>query len=110
LKIYPVPFSTKEEDKLIFNLSTKQSLIIGISVILALIAAGLLAAIIQTQMLFCLPIGLPIVFVGVILAIKKLSVSGCEITAGDYLLYRYKYNQRKRHYIAQRGGEEKWYF
>ncbi len=111
MKVYPVPFSTKEEDKLIFNLSTKQSLIIGASVILALITAGLLTAILQTQMLFCLPIGLPVIFVGVILAMKKIEISGCEMTTGDYLFYRYKYSQRKRHYLTQRGeGETKWYF
>jgi len=112
LKFYPVPFSTKEEDKLIFNLSTKQTLIIGASAILALIAAGIMAAILQTQMLFCLPIGIPVVFIGAILALKKLNISGCELTAGDFIFLKYKYSQRNRHYIAERKGEgeKEWYF
>ncbi len=112
MKIYPVPFSTKEEDKLIFNLSTKQTLIVGLSIIMALFAAGIMAAILQTQMLFCLPIGVPIVFIGAILALKKLNISGCELTAGDYMFLKYKYSQRNRHYIARRReeGETEWYF
>ncbi len=111
MRLYPVPFSTKEEDKLLFNFSTKQVLIMGTSILLALLLAGILATILQTHMLFCLPIGAPVVFIGVILAVKKLRIAGCEITAGDYIYLKHKYSQRNRHYIAQRGkGESAWYF
>lgn len=112
MRHYPVPFSTKEEDKLLFNLSTKQVLIIGSSVLLALIMAGVMAATLQTYMLFCIPIGIPVVFIGVVMALKRLNISGCEITVGDLLFLKYKFTQRNRHYIAQRRAKEEaeWYF
>lgn len=112
MKVYPVPFSAKEEDKLIFNLSTKEALIIGVSIVVGLFAAGIGSVALHSQMLFCLPLGLPFIFAGAVLALKRLNISGCEMTAGDYILYRYSFKQRNRHYLAQRGkeGENKWYF
>lgn len=100
MRYYPVPFSSKEEDKLIFNLSAKEVLIIGGGVIMGLLVAGISSVLMKTFMIFCLPMGIPFALLGTVLALKKVTYSGCEMAAGDYWILKYKFKQRDRHYLA----------
>lgn len=106
MRYYSVPFSTKEEEKLLFNLSTKEVLVFGSGIIIGVLFAGILALILNTYMLFCLPVALPFVGLAAILALKKIKRSGCELTVGDYLIYKYRFNNRNHHYVRGWKGDK----
>jgi len=102
LRYYPVPFSTEGEEKLIFNFTVKESLILGGGIFLGLIAAGLLAAVLKTYVLYCLPLVLPFAAAGAVLALMKVNKEGCEMTVADYLIHLYRYKNRARHHLRLR--------
>lgn len=106
MRIYPVPFSSKEEAKLIFNLAPREVLILSIGVGAGLVVAAILAAILGTFMLYCIPAAIPFIAASAILAFTKVKRAGCEMTLDDYVKRTVFYNRRPRHYLCLRSAEE----
>lgn len=99
MRYYPVPFSAEEEEKLIFDYSTKEVLVFGGGIVTGLICAKILSLILATYMLYCLPMLIPFGGIGAVLAFKKVVHGDAVLTVGDYLLAKYKYKKRPRHYL-----------
>jgi uncharacterized protein YacL len=102
MRIYPVPFSAQEEEKLIFNLSAREVLVMSIDIGAGLIMAGILARALHTFMLYCIPVAIPFVIAAFILAFTKITRSGCQLTLDEYVRRLIKYNRRPRHYLRYR--------
>jgi len=102
LRYYSVPFSSKNDEKLIFNLSTRELLICGSGVLLGVLVAGIVSLCIKAYMISCLPVAIPFSAVGALLAFKKVNKIGCQMTLYDYLLRKYYFSKRPRHYLHVR--------
>lgn len=100
--IYPVPFSAKEEEKLIFNLNTREVLVMSSGIGLGIIASAILAAALNTFIIYCIPLAIPFVGVAFLLAFIKVNRAGATLTLNEYALRKLKYNNRSRHYLRYR--------
>lgn len=106
MRAYDVPFTTQGEEKLIFNLSVKQVLIIGISAAVGFLAANILSKILDTFLLFCFPVALPFIGIGAILAFTKIKKHGKEFNFGEFLYYKTLYKYQPKHFLRKRHFEE----
>jgi uncharacterized protein YacL len=102
MRFYPVPFSAKEEEKLVFNLSVREVLIMAIGIGIGLAIAGIASVFLNTFLIHCIPLGLPFVGLAVLLAFVKVNKSGCIMTLENYALRKLKFQQKPRHYLKER--------
>jgi len=102
MRYYPVPFSTKEEEKLVFSLSVREVLIMAVGTALGLVTAKIASAALETFFIYCVPLGLPFVGLAALLAFVKVTKSDCVMTLENYILRSISFKQRPRHYIKER--------
>lgn len=102
MRLYPVPFTTQGEEKMIFNMSARQVLIIGIGLILGFSTAAILAKALKTFTLFCLPVALPFLAVAAFLAFTRIKRFGRELSMGDYIYLKFCYKHEPKHYLRFR--------
>jgi uncharacterized protein YacL len=107
MRFYPVPFSAKEEEKLAFNLTTREIMVLSIGITLGLLVAWLTSLILDTYFIFCIPIGLPFVGISALLAFVKVNKSDAVMTLENYIFRLIRFKQRPRHYLKER-QKEKW--
>jgi hypothetical protein len=99
---YRVPFSTKEDKKLIFNLTTHEFMSIMIGGVVGLAAAGIAVAAFHIPFLLCLPLAVPFVGGAAYMAFKKLKKVDMVMTFGSYLYKKLCFKIRPKHYILFR--------
>jgi hypothetical protein len=71
------------------------------------IATGIIVAkigsiLLNTFLLFCIPLGLPFVGIAALLAFVKTDKSGCVMTLENYIIRLINYQRRPRHYVKRR--------
>lgn len=102
MRFYPVPFSAKGEEKLVYNMAIREVLIISIGIGLGLGAAGILSLMLHTLILFCIPVALPFIGLAAIIAFTRINKNDNELTLDAYFFRLIKYKQRPRHYLKIR--------
>jgi|LSQX01.2.fsa_nt_gb hypothetical protein len=102
MQYYRVPFDTKGEEKLAFNLTLREIMILSTGGGIGLFVSWVASLIISTQMLFCTPFAIPFVGVAMLLAFVKINRDGCVMTLEKYLYRKFIYEQRPRHYLKIR--------
>lgn len=105
MQFYSVPFSTKEEEKLAFNLTAREVLIMSIGIAIGLFVAKIASIFLDTFIIYCVPLGLPFVGIAALLAFVKIDKGGCIMTLGNYALRKINYRQKPRHYLKERGTD-----
>lgn len=105
MRFYPVPFSAKEEEKLVFNLSVREVLIMAVGIGIGLAVAGIASAFLNTFLIYCIPLGLPFVGVAALLAFVKVNKGGCIMTLENFALRKFNFQQKPRHYLKERRVE-----
>jgi len=103
MRYYPVPFSSKGEDRLFFNLTFQESIIIGAGIALGLLAAKTVSAATGALILTCLPAAFPFAAAGILLVIIPVRHVDGQISLFQYCLRRIRFNRRPRHLLR---GEE----
>lgn len=99
---YRVPFSTREEKKLAFNLTAGELLTLATGGVLGLMAAGMVAAVFDVPFLFCVPAAIPFVGAAAYLAFKKIKKVDAVMTYGVYLYRKILFHRSPKHYILFR--------
>ncbi|NLE06015.1 MAG: PrgI family protein [Crenarchaeota archaeon] len=102
MRFYPVPFSAKEEEKLVFNLSVREVLIMSVGIATGLLFAKITSVFLNTFFIHCIPLGLPFVGVAALLAFVKVNKGGCVMTLENFALRKIYFQQKSRHYIKER--------
>lgn len=102
MRLYPVPFTTQGEEKLIFNMSARQVLIVGIGLMFGFIAAVILSKVLKTFTLYCVPVILPFIAIAAFLAFTKRKKYGRELSMGDYIYLKFCYSLEPKHYLRCR--------
>lgn len=102
MRYYPVPFAAKEEERLVYNLTTREVLILAVGIALGLLTAWLMSKALHTFIIFCSPFGLPSVGIAVLLAFIRVKKNDCVMTLDNYMLRKIFYAQRPRHYLKYR--------
>jgi hypothetical protein len=102
MRLYPVPFTTQGEEKLIFNLTIKQVLVIGLGSIVGFTAMTILSKILGVLMLYCLPVMLPFLGISIFLALAKKNKSGRSLELGEYVFLKFCYKHQPKHYLRFR--------
>jgi len=102
LRTYPVPFSTKGEERLLFNLTLRELAWLLGGLAAGLGASGLLAAMLKTFMLFCLPAALPFLGLAWVLATWKVKEIDHREMLDRHLLNGFLYKHRSHDYINYR--------
>lgn len=102
MRTYPVPFSTKGEDRLLFNLTLRELAWLLAGLAAGLGASSLLAAATNKFMLFCLPAALPFVGVAWLLATWKVKEVDHREVLDRHLFNAVLYRYRPHDYINYR--------
>lgn len=102
MREYVVPFSTREEKKLAFNLTAGELLSLAGGAVVGLMAAGLVAAVSGVPMIFCLPVVAPFIGAAAYLAFKKVRKVDAEMRYGVYLYRRIRFQMSPKHYVCYR--------
>jgi len=102
MRMYPVPFSTREENKLFFNLTLREFAWLLGGLAAGLAASGLLAVILNTLMLFCLPAVLPFLGLAWLLGFARVKEYDHRTTFDRHLLNSFAYRSRPRDYVNYR--------
>jgi hypothetical protein len=106
MRYYPVPFSSKGEDRLFFNLTIQESLIIGSGICVGLLAAKIVSVFAEALILVCLPAAIPFVAAGILFVIVPIRHVDGQISLFQYCLRRIEFNRRPRHLLRERGLED----
>lgn len=107
LRTYVVPFSTKEEERLVFNLALKECMWLGCGLIAAALMAGVPAFIFQVSMpelLYLLPLAIPPMAVSGFMAFKKVKQLDNYVKVDVFLWNKWRFKNRTRDYIMYRRG------
>jgi hypothetical protein len=102
MREYVVPFSTKGEDRLFFNLTARQCLWLAGGLMLGLAAVFIPAAAFRVSFpaaLAFVPLGLPFLGAGAYLALKKVRDYDHDVGADVYLFRKLHYRFRSHDYI-----------
>lgn len=102
MREYMVPFSTKEEDRLLFNLTARQCLWLAGGLMFGLAAAFIPAAAFRIPFpmaLVFVPFGLPFLGAGSYLAFKKVRDYDHDVSADVHLFRKMQYRFRPHDYI-----------
>lgn len=102
MRYYRVPFDAKDEEKLAFNLTVREILIMSVGLGLGLLTAWIASTILSTLLLYCVPFGLPFVGLAAMLAFVKVNKNGCVMTLEKYAYRKIIFSQRPRHYLKIR--------
>ena len=105
MREYPVPFSTREETPFMGGLSIREMLWIGGGFILGLVATALLFSLLNTDvknMIICLPVALPFMFLGYYLARKKVVEDDRKETFDKHCFKLFKYKRRPHIFLNYR--------
>ena len=102
MRYYQVPFSSAGEDRLFFNLTFQDSVIVGVGICLGLLTAKIISVITGAPILVCLPTAIPFAAAGVLLVIVPVRHVDGQISLFQYCVRRVKFNRRLRHYLRIR--------
>lgn len=102
MRFYQVPFSSAGEDRLFFNLTFQDSVIVGTGICLGLLTAKIISVITGAPILVCLPAAVPFAAAGVLLVIVPVRHVDGQISLFQYCVRRVKFNRRPRHYLRIR--------
>ena len=112
IRDYRVPFSTSEDEKLVFNLSTKECLWFGAGVISSIVVVGIPALILQLSLpkiVYLLPLALPTMGICSYMALKKVNEFDKLVKVDVSIWNKFKYKRRAHNYCLfrkqSRGGE-----
>jgi uncharacterized protein YacL len=105
MRFYPVPFSAKEEEKLVFNLSVREVLIMAVGISTGLLFAKISSIFLNTFFIYCVPLGLPLFGLAALLTFVKINKGGCIMTLENYAIRKFKFQQKPRHYLKGRRVE-----
>lgn len=103
-----VPFSVKEEAKLVFNLSARQCLWFMAGFFVALIFIGIPALMMRlpvTKTLLLAPLALPPLGLAYYLALIKIKAFDHDVGADIYHWRKFVYQRRRHGYYNFRKGE-----
>lgn len=106
MRYYQVPFSSAGEDRLFFNLTFQDSVIVGVGVCLGLLTAKIISVITGAPILICLPTAIPFAAAGVLLVIVPVRHIDGQISLFQYCIRRIRFNRRSRHFLRIRKEEE----
>ena len=105
MREYKVPFSTKEDEKLVCGMSGRECLWVGSGLVLAVILVAVPAAILELTViktLYLLPLGLLPVGAGVYMAFAKIKNFDKYVKADVNIWYKFKYNKQPHGYYQFR--------
>ncbi len=105
IREYRVPFSTKNDEKLVFNLSARECLWLGGGVITAIVLVGIPALIMQLplpKILYLLPLGLLSLGASVYMAFAKVKNFDKHVKVDTNFWYKLKYSKRPHCYYQFR--------
>lgn len=105
MREYRVPLSTKEEEKLVFNLSARQCLWFGLGIIFSIILIGMPALVFGLplpKVIYLLPLGLPPLGISTYMAKKRVKELDMEVNVDAFLWRKFKYNHRVHNYYLFR--------
>lgn len=102
MRFYPVPFSAKEEEKLVFNLSVREVMIMSVGTAIGLLFVKIVSLFLDTFFIHCIPLGLPFVGIAALLAFVKINKGGCVMTLENFTLRKFCFQQKPRHYLKKR--------
>lgn len=102
MRYYQVPFSSTGEDRLFFNLTFQDSLVVGVGICLGLLTAKIVSVLTGALILICLPTAIPFAAAGVLLVIIPVSHVDGQISLFRYCLRRFKFSRRPRHFLRLR--------
>ena len=103
MRYYPVPYSTKEEVKLVFNLSTREfSLLLG-GILTGVALAGFLSLVTGVYFFIMVVICVPVLFcLGLYASFKRVKEVDKNVTLDEHYLKAIKYRMRPHSYILYR--------
>jgi len=103
VRYYPVPYSTKEEVKLVFNLSTREfSLLLG-GILAGVALAGVLSLITGVYFFIMVIICVPLLFsIGLYASFKTMKEVDRKVTLDEHYLKAIRYRMRPHSYILYR--------
>lgn len=104
MQAYKVPFSTKGEERLVFNLGLRECLCLGFGCILAVavISIPTLFGVTMPRILYFIPLGIPPLGVSVAVAFKKVKQFDNYAKCDESVINNFKFKHRVRNYIMYR--------
>ncbi|MFX4261176.1 PrgI family mobile element protein [Pelotomaculum propionicicum] len=104
LQAYKVPFSTKGEERLVFNLGLRECMCLGLGCILAVVAISIptLFGVTMPRILYFIPLGIPPLAASAIVAFKNVKQFDNYAKYDESVINNFKFKHRVRNYIMYR--------
>ena len=104
MRTYNVPFSTKGEEKLAFNLGMKECVWLGCGIVVAVMAFStpMFFGVTMPKLLYFLPLAIPPLGASAFVAFKKVKQFDNHVKIDESLWHKWRFKKRIHNFIMYR--------